>query len=361
MSENSCFYEIAVRRIVALCVPLCLCLLLAGCTKVMGISLPAGMELEKGDTAQLELEYTYDNAEASDEEKADAAGKTEITYTVEGGAVTVDETGLVTAAEGGEATVTATLKGGITASCVVTVKVPTERVEAPEELVLYVGGEDSAQLGAKALPEDATSALGYKSSDEAVASVDASGNVTAAAPGECIITTASGGKTTETKVTVKVAATGITLGSEGGVLYVGNGVQLKPRTLPAEADASTYTYASSNTKVATVTAEGWVQAVGAGSATITVTSAEGHTAAYAVVAKVYTPPKKQTGTASGGTAATGGAGAAGGGAATPSGGGAPSGGGTTAPSGGDDGFTHAPSDDVYIDPNAPQHELGGFD
>ena len=267
---------------------LCLCLLLAGCTKVTGIGLPASLELEKGETAQLELEYTYDNAEASDEEKTDAANKAEITYTVEGDAVTVDETGLVTAAQGGEATVTAALKGGSTASCIVTVTVPTERVEVPEELILYMGGEDSAPLGAKALPEDATSALGYKSSDEGIATVDADGNVTAAAPGECIITTASGGKTAETKVTVKVAATGITLGSEGGVLYVGNGVQLKPRTLPEEADASTYTYESSNTKVATVTAEGWVQAVDAGSATITVTSAEGHTATYAVVAKVYT-------------------------------------------------------------------------
>lgn len=71
---------------------LCLCLLLAGCTKVTGIGLPASLELEKGETAQLELEYTYDNAEASDEEKTDAANKAEITYTVEGDAVTVDET-----------------------------------------------------------------------------------------------------------------------------------------------------------------------------------------------------------------------------------------------------------------------------
>lgn len=335
---------------------LCLCLLLAGCTKVTGIGLPASLELEKGETAQLELEYTYDNAEASDEEKTDAANKAEITYTVEGDAVTVDETGLVTAAQGGEATVTAALKGGSTASCIVTVTVPTERVEALEELVLYVGGEDSAPLGAKALPEDATSALGYKSSDEGIATVDADGNVTAAAPGECIITTASGGKTAETKVTVKVAATGITLGNEGGVLYVGNGVQLKPRTLPAEADASTYTYESSNTKVATVTAEGWVQAVGTGSATITVTSAEGHTATYAVVAKVYTPPKTQAGTASGGASATGGAGTAGGGATAPSGGGVSS---------SDGGYSRPAPDvtspDVYIDPDAPQHELGGFD
>ena len=174
---------------------LCLCLLLAGCTKVTGIGLPASLELEKGETAQLELEYTYDNAEASDEEKTDAANKAEISYTVEGDAVTVDETGLVTAAQGGEATVTAALKGGSTASCIVTVTVPTERVEVPEELILYMGGEDSAPLGAKALPEDATSALGYKSSDEGIATVDADGNVTAAAPGECIITTASGGKT----------------------------------------------------------------------------------------------------------------------------------------------------------------------
>ena len=47
-------------------------------------------------------------------------------------ALAVDETGLVTAAQGGEATVTAALKGGSTASCVVTVTVPTERVEALE-------------------------------------------------------------------------------------------------------------------------------------------------------------------------------------------------------------------------------------
>lgn len=230
--------------------------------------------------------------------------------------------------------------------------VPTERVEVPEELILYMGGEDSAPLGAKALPEDATSALGYKSSDEGIATVDADGNVTAAAPGECIITTASGGKTAETKVTVKVAATGITLGSEGGVLYVGNGVQLKPRTLPEEADASTYTYESSNTKVATVTAEGWVQAVDAGSATITVTSAEGHTATYAVVAKVYTPPKTQAGTASGGASATGGAGTAGGGGTAPSGGGVSS---------SDGGYNRPAPDvtspDVFIDPNAPENQL----
>lgn len=330
---------------------LCLCLLLTGCTKITGISLPDSLELEKGETAQLELKYTYDNAEASDEEKAEAASKAEISYTVEGEAVTVDETGLVTAAEGGKATVTATLKGGSTARCVVTVTVPTEGVEAPEELVLYVGGETSAAptaLNAKALPEDATAAMGYASSDEAIATVDADGNVTAVAQGECIVTTASGGKTAETKVTVKVAATGITLGSEGGVLYVGNGVQLKPRTLPAEADASTYTYESSNTKVATVTAEGWVQAVGKGSAIITVTSAEGHTATYTVTVKVYTPPKTQTGTA------TGGASTAGGGVT------APSGGGSTSPSGGGDYNRPAPdvtSPDVYIDPNAPENQL----
>ena len=136
------------------------------------------------------------------------------------------------------------------------------------------------------------------------------------------------------------------------MLYVGNGVQLKPRTLPEEADASTYTYESSNTKVATVTAEGWVQAVDAGSATITVTSAEGHTATYAVVAKVYTPPKTQAGTASGGASATGGAGTAGGGGTAPSGGGVSS---------SDGGYNRPAPDvtspDVFIDPNAPENQL----
>ena len=80
---------------------------------------------------------------------------------------------------------------------------------------IFVG--DSETLTATITPENATNQkVTWKSSNEAVATVDAAGKVTAVKAGEATITvtTDDGGKTATCKVTVKaatVAVTGVTL------------------------------------------------------------------------------------------------------------------------------------------------------
>ncbi len=167
------------------------CLLLTGCTSVTGISLPATLEAEKGQPVELTPTYTYKNENASDQDKTEATEKLGLTFASSGPAVAVGADGSLTAAEGGTATVTASSADGkLSASCTVTVIVPVEKVEAPVELALALHDTESAALGAKVLPADASdTALTYTSSDEAVATVAADGTVTAVGKGTATITT----------------------------------------------------------------------------------------------------------------------------------------------------------------------------
>ena len=102
----------------------------------------------------------------------------------------MDETGNVTAVGAGTADITVALEdGNISSTCVVQVVVPAEGVTAPETLNLEVNGENTAQLNAKAMPEDATDVtFTYESSNPEVATVDENGVVTAIANGEADIT-----------------------------------------------------------------------------------------------------------------------------------------------------------------------------
>lgn len=85
------------------------------------------------------------------------------------------------------------------------------------ELALYTGG--SATLTATVQPEDATNkAVNWSSSDEAVATVDTNGKVTAKAAGEATITATAAdgsGKSATCKVTVKPAEYTVTVLADG--------------------------------------------------------------------------------------------------------------------------------------------------
>ena len=292
---------------------------------------------------------------------------------------TVDENGLVTAVEAGTADITVSVPDTeLTSTCKVTVTVPVEGVQAPDEMQLTINGTASKEIGAKLVPEDATGVqLMYKSSDENIATVDENGVVTAVANGECVITTSvapvveetadsepaedtdssapassaasetagSGSEpadteetpsvdysnmTAETKVYVVTAATGLKLSSDSGSVKVGNSVNVSVYTEPEEADAAKaeeVKYTSSDESVATVvgTTEGdaafTVKGVKAGNATITI-EYQGLTATYEVTVT------KATQTSSGGGTSTG-TGSTGGGTTTTT---PPSGGTTTTPS-----------------------------
>ncbi len=132
----------------------------------------------------------------------------------------VDQTGKVTAVKKGTATITVTTTdGGKTASCTVTVIAKVASVSLDKNEMELTEGE-SATLTATVLPENANDkSVTWSSSDEAVATVDQTGKVTAVKKGTATITvtTNDGGKTATCAVTVKRPTT------EGGNEGYGNG------------------------------------------------------------------------------------------------------------------------------------------
>lgn len=141
-------------------------------------------------------------------------------------------------------------------------------------------GSEGITLVATVAPATATNkAVTWSSSDDAVATVSASGLVSPVAPGTSTITvtTVDGSMTASCTVTVTpVAVTGVSLDAETINLATGGeSVTLVASITPANATNTAVTWESSDTSVATVSAEGVVTAVDVGTATITVTTEDG--------------------------------------------------------------------------------------
>lgn len=343
---------------------------LVGCgVDINSIGLPPNVVMEKGETQQLEIEYGTDD-KAEQEKIAEAASKLTIEWTSsDEEVVTVDATGLITAVGAGEADVTASAKDvNISSTTHVKVVITPTGVEAPEALELVTNGENSKNLDAKIVPEDATEVkLAYTSSDESVATVDENGLVTAVADGECTITTyvvadapataetatqeaatvvtdeetptegenseatadseavtvpdnldsafgvVPDGLSATTKVTVTTKVEGITLDKTEGILNVGNTVTITATVAPEEATNPAVTWSSSDESVATVDETGKVTAVAVGNATITATSNSDAdvNATYDVTVEekktpTYTSNKTNYGSSASGSVAAGG-------------------------------------------------------
>ena len=144
---------------------------------------------------------------------------------------------------------------------------------------LLVG--DSETLTATVSPKDAANKkVTWKSSNAAIASVDANGKVTGVKAGEATITvtTEDGGKTATCKVTVsdkEIKVTGVKLNKSETSLLVGGNETLTATVLPEDATNQNVTWKSDKPEIATVDANGKVTAVKVGEATITVTTEDG--------------------------------------------------------------------------------------
>ena len=144
---------------------------------------------------------------------------------------------------------------------------------------LLVG--DSETLTATVSPKDAANKkVTWKSSNAAIASVDANGKVTGVKAGEATITvtTEDGGKTATCKVTVsdkEIKVTGVKLNKSETSLLVGGNETLTATVLPEDATNQNGTWKSDKPEIATVDANGKVTAVKVGEATITVTTEDG--------------------------------------------------------------------------------------
>lgn len=264
---------------------------------ITSVGLPPSEVLNKGETLQMEVDYGTKN-EAEAEAITKAAEKLELTWTSSDETVaTVDGDGLVTAVGAGTAEITVSVAdGNLSSSCLVTVTVPATGLSVPDTLELVMNGENTAQLGAEATPEDATDVtLTYASSDESVVTVDESGLVTAVANGEADITVTltqnfpvatgetaspeSAGEpiemTATTHVVVTTAVESISFDKTEGVLTVGNTHQIKATVSPEDASDQALTWTSSDESVATVDSSGNVTAKAVGSATISASTADG--------------------------------------------------------------------------------------
>lgn len=321
-----------ITKLVGIMLAMTLAVSLVGCgVDITSVGLPTNVVMEKGETQQLNIEYGAKD-EATEEKISEAASKLKLEWTSSDEDIaTVDETGLVTAVGAGEADITVSVAdANISSSTHIKVVVSPTGVEAPDTLELVTNGENSKNLDAKLVPEDATEVkLAYKSSDETVATVDANGTVTAVADGECVITTyvtadipataetaatdekavvvgdvaseaaeaESGinsdvavvlsddladvdsafgvtpdGLSAETKVTVTTKVESIILDKIEGILNVGGSVTINATVTPDNATNASVNWSSSDESVATVDSSGKVTAVSAGSATITATS-----------------------------------------------------------------------------------------
>ena len=155
---------------------------------------------------------------------------------------------------------------------------PIESITLSQNTANLIKGE-SLTLTATVVPDNATKAITWSTSDASIAAVDANGVVTAISAGTATITAMAGDKVALCQVTVEnIAVSGITLSQSAASLLTGELLTLTATVVPADAFDKTVTWSTSDESIAAVDGNGVVTAVAEGRATITAT-AGGHSAA----------------------------------------------------------------------------------
>ena len=262
------------QKLTALSVSCALAVSLAGCgVSVTGVALDLPDSMEKGSTLTATPEYTFDGATPESAALSKKLDALDMSYTSSDPAVlVVDENGNMVAVSAGTAEVALSSKDGkITTSKAIEVIVTPTDITTTDELTLTAG--EVATLETSVAPGDATHvAINYTSSDDAIATVNDTGEVTAVAAGDATITAAVDGTALSAtcKITILPAIESVELNYTTLSLQPKGTAQLTYTVAPEEALADTATYTSSDEAVATVDADGNVTAVADGTATITV-------------------------------------------------------------------------------------------
>ena len=248
----------------------------------VAVSPAAARLLSVGETAQLSAEVRDQNGRAM-------PGATVTWTSSDPSVVTVDASGLVTAAGDGTATVTAA-SGSASGSATVTVEQSTERVTVtPDSAALLVG--DTVRLSATAFDalgsEVAGASFAWSSGDTLVAEVDASGLVRGLGPGRATVSASSGTASGTALVSVEQSTERVTVTPDSAALLVGDTVRLSAAAFDAldnEVAGASFTWSSGDTLVATVDSTGLATGIATGAVEITATSSDVEGRARLVVA-----------------------------------------------------------------------------
>ena len=203
----------------------------------------------------------------------------------------VDEGGVLEACGEGGAYVTVLTEGGLTAGMEVRVEAAPQDIQLdPTQATLERGDTLQMQLmfleADGSVDENTTHLTVWSSSDPEVASVDASGVVSALKSGSCQIQAAADGMTAVCTLKVEVNIQEVTLDRSEVYLLKEDAlspIQLAWSVAPLDADDLSVRFESDNEQVATVTQEGLVQMTGGyGTAVITASAGSGASARFTV-------------------------------------------------------------------------------
>lgn len=234
--------------------------------------------IQIGQTVQLQAQVIPSNATFKDVEWAIADPRI----------ATVNEFGLLEAKAVGSTEIIASVKETEVRNVfpIIVHPIYVERISVDPQR--WTGLPDSTfMVNSSVFPENATDkSLKWSSTDETVATVDATGKVTTHKDGRCVINVeASDGSNVSAQCTVTVRpweAESVTFDKTEWRGKVNQKFQITAVVLPDKAKDITLDWKSSKSSVATVDSNGVVTAVGVGNATITATAANGKSASCEV-------------------------------------------------------------------------------
>lgn len=253
---------------------------MTGCSSsITGVTLELPDTMEKGSTSMATPEYAYSGATPEQAEIDKKVEALKLSYSSsDPSVVMVDEHGNLVAVSAGTAEVALSSENGkIYDSGIITVVVTPTGISMPDTVTLSMGTNINASVEATVVPEDATDVvIEYVSSDEAIATVDNTGYITAVAAGEADITASvvDTGLAATCHVIVTPAIESLDISKSSMTMKPGATNTLSVTVSPEDANISGMTWTSSDEAVATVDQEGNVTAVADGTATITATIGE---------------------------------------------------------------------------------------
>ena len=207
---------------------------------------------------------------------------------------TVDANGVVTGVSKGQTTIEATSMDGskVVGSFTVTVQQEVTSITMKQEAV-NVATKRQVQVTASAQPAEANNRqLTWETTDASVATVK-SGTITGVNPGTCYVTARSvsnPGVTASVLVTVYQPATKVSFTTQNGIsFHKGTSQQLNWQIEPSNTTNKAVTFKSNAPKIATVDEYGVVTGISRGSATITITTADGSNKSATIKVNVTQP------------------------------------------------------------------------